>query len=204
FLEAHETANFRVEVVPTINHWEAYYVPAAGVPPSRGGDRPLGHADNPPLYMSVLTSPLDRPRPRSPGIRYVVVPKLPLEAIDGKREARIVRDRATGLRRVWSGFDASIYELPHPTPILTGPGRATITDLDSNRVEGWVARSGRYALRLRFSPYELIRGKVCVSPSKSRLTRLVALQPGRFVIQAIEDPLLVVTTAFENNGTRVC
>jgi hypothetical protein len=204
FLETHETANFRVEVVPTINHWEAYYVPSAGVPLARGWYRQLDIADNPELYLPVLTSDVYRRWLRSLGVRYVVVPKLPLEAIDGKREARIVRDRATGLRRVWSAFDATIYELPHPTPILTGPGRATITDLDSNLVEGSVARPGRYALRLRFSPYELIRGNVCVSPSRTRSTRLVARRPGRFVIQAIEDPLLVVATAFDRSATRVC
>jgi hypothetical protein len=57
---------------------------------------------------------------------------------------------------------------------------------------------------LRFSPYESIRGNVCVSPSRSRFTRLVAQRPGHFVIQAIEDPVLVVAAAFESDGTRGC
>ena len=36
FLSAHPAPGFRVEVVPTSNHWEAYFVPRAGLALARG------------------------------------------------------------------------------------------------------------------------------------------------------------------------
>jgi hypothetical protein len=36
FLAAHPAPGFRLEVVPTSNHWEAYYLPRAGYALARG------------------------------------------------------------------------------------------------------------------------------------------------------------------------
>jgi hypothetical protein len=200
FVRTHDASNYRVEVVPTANHWEAYFLPAAGVALARGWYRQLDIADDPQLYASTLTPRAYRAWLRREGVRYVVVPKLPLEAIDATREAALVRERAGGLREVWSDRDAVIYELPHATPLLTGPGAATITHLDSHLIAGSVGRAGRYLLRVHFSPYSAItRGSVCISAAPGRLTRVVARRPGRFTIAAIEDPAKLLVAAVEND-----
>jgi hypothetical protein len=200
YIRAHNVADFRVEVVPTANHWEAYFLPDAGVALARGWYRQLDIADNPQLYAPTLTPRGYRAWLRAEGVRYVVVPKLPLEAIDASREAAVVRAPATGLRRVWNGRGAAIYRLPFATPILTGPSPGTIIQLDSNRIEGFVSRPGRYRLRVHFSPYwGVSRGRVCMTPASGGLTTLVARRPGVFRIDAVEDPARVLIDAFSDD-----
>src|SRR5206468_194085 len=54
FLRTHDGPNFRVEVVPTREHWEAYYVPAAGFALARGWYRQIDLAQNPLLYRDRI------------------------------------------------------------------------------------------------------------------------------------------------------
>ena len=56
FLRTHEQPGFRVEVVPTAEHWEAYWIPKSGLPLARGWYRQLDTADNPTLYKTHLGS----------------------------------------------------------------------------------------------------------------------------------------------------
>jgi hypothetical protein len=203
FLRGHETSSFRVEVVPTANHWEAYFLPAAGVPLARGWYRQLDIADNPQLYAGTLTSRGYRDWLRARGVRFVVVPNLRREAIDATREAAIVRAPSTGLRKVWSGRSASIYELPRATPILTGPGAAAITKLNSNRIEGSVSAAGRYVLRANFDAYWLVaRGAACAAPAARGTTRLVFRRPGLFTLAALEDPAQVLLAAVDSDSAN--
>src|SRR6478672_8835623 len=54
FLQAHDRPGFRVEVVPTAEHWEAYWIPKAGLALARGWYRQLDVADNRVLYSKNL------------------------------------------------------------------------------------------------------------------------------------------------------
>jgi hypothetical protein len=203
FLERHGSARYRVEVVPTANHWESYYVPAAGIALARGWYRQLDIADNPQLYARRLTPRLYRSWLRARAVRFVVVPDLRLEAIDAQREAALVRSPATGLERVWSSRDAVIYELPHPTPLLSGPGRARVTELDSRQLRGRLTRPGTYLLRIHFSPYWTVaQGSICLARAAGRMTRLVARRSGRFVIRAVESPAEVLDMALGGDRHR--
>ena len=55
FLRADPNPNYRVDVVPTFDNWEAYYVPQAGFALARGWYRQLDLARNPALYRATLT-----------------------------------------------------------------------------------------------------------------------------------------------------
>ena len=48
------TPDYRVEVVPTGDHWESYWLPRAGFPLARGWYRQLDIAQNPLFYESPL------------------------------------------------------------------------------------------------------------------------------------------------------
>lgn len=193
FLHEHSGHGFRVEVVPTANHWEAYYFPAGGIALARGWYRQLDIADNPALYARRLTPADYRAWLRQSAVRFVVLPNLPLEAIDAQRESRLLRSGRAGLPPVWRSRRATIYELPNPTPLLTGPGRATITVFNSAAIRGRVVRSGDYSLRVRYTPYRsVVDGSVCLARGPGATTQLVAARPGRFAIRAIEAPLRVV------------
>lgn len=188
FLDAHVTPGFRVEVVPTANHWEAYYLPRAGLALARGWYRQLDIADNPALYASHLTPAGYRAWLLARGVRYVVLPHLSLEPMDAAREASLVRVPATGLREVFRSSAATIYLLHGAQPILTGPGAATVTRFSSSEITGRVSAAGRYLLSVHYTPYWQASGGVCVAEAPSRMTIVDTSRPGPFALHAIESP----------------
>jgi hypothetical protein len=153
FLSAHPASGYRLEVVPTANHWEAYYFPRAGYALARGWYRQLDIADNPELYRPRLTPKAYRNWLRREAVRYVVLPRGALEAIDARREAGLLRSGKAGLREVWRGAEGSIYALADADPILSGPGRTMITTFTSSTIAGYASKAGAYLLRVHYTPY---------------------------------------------------
>jgi hypothetical protein len=203
FLQSHESHAFRAEVVATAGHWEAYYLPRAGVALARGWYRQLDIADNHALYAPTLTPGSYRAWLRQRAVRYVVLPRLPLEAIDAQREALLLQSGHSGLRIVWTDRRSTIYALPNPTPILTGPGEGRVTRLTSSSIDGRLTRPGSYLLRVHYSRYWSIdRGALCLYPSRSGMTRLIAYRSGAFVIRAIETPVGVLTALLDGDSNR--
>ena len=203
FLRVHDSPAFRVEVVPTANHWEAYYIPHAGFALARGWYRQLDIADDAALYAPTLTAASYRDWLRGRAVRFVVLPNLPLEAIDAQREASVLRSPGSGLTVVRRTANATIYELPHATPLLTGPARATITSMQSSRLSGYVATPGTYLLRTRYSPYwSVTRGSLCVARAKSAMTLLRISRAGAFTIQATETPGGVIADLLDRDSHR--
>ena len=202
FLRAHDSPSFRVEVVPTANHWEAYYIPHAGFALARGWYRQLDMADDAALYAPTLTPTAYRAWLRQHAVRFVVLPHLPLEAIDGKREAALLRSPRSGLDTVARMANATIYELPGATPLITGPAPAKITSIRSSRLAGYVDAPGTYYLRARYSPYwSVTRGSLCLAPAKtSAMTVVRASRGGAFTIQAAETPGGVVADLLDDDS----
>jgi hypothetical protein len=201
FLKARHGPVFRVEVVPTANHWEAYYLPHAGIALARGWYRQLDIADDAALYAPKLTPASYRRWLREHAVRFVVLPHTALEAVDAQREARLLKSGTSGLRLVERTDHETVYALPRPTPLLTGPGRAAVTVLQSSRIEGYADRAGTYFLRVRYSPYwSVTRGSVCVMRGRSAMTRIRANRPGRFTIQADETPASLIATLVDGDA----
>src|SRR5579872_960312 len=199
FLRAHDEPKFRVEVVPTANHWESYYIPHAGFALARGWYRQLDIADDAALYAPRLSPASYREWLRQHAVRFVVLPNLPLEAIDAAREAALVRSPQSGLRRMLRTANATIYALPHPTPLITGPAHAAITALQSSRLLGYVDAPGTYYLRARFSAYwSVTRGAICLAPARSAMTLVHASGAGPFTIQAAKTPGGVVADLLDS------
>jgi len=200
YLRGHSTPGYRVEVVPTANHWEAYYLPAAGLALARGWYRQLDIADNPALYAPRLTAAGYRAWLDQRGVEYVVLPHLPLEATDAQREAALVRSGAAGLRPVSTTAAATIYRLPRATSVLVGPEPTSVSLLGSSEIAGWVGGPGSYLLRVHYTPYWSVdRGAVCLAPGDGAMTRLIATRRGRFTIRAIESPLGVLHTLIDDD-----
>jgi hypothetical protein len=203
FLHAHSGPNYRVEVVPTANHWEAYFLPHAGLPLARGWYRQLDIADDAALYARRLTGTTYRAWLRAHAVRYVVLPHLSPEAIDGHREATLIASGAAGLREVASSPAARIYELSHPKPMLSGPAAAAVTALRSDEIDGWVARPGSYLLRVHYTPYwSVVYGSLCLGRAGGKMTRLEAAHAGPFAIRAIETPAGVLAALLEGDARR--
>jgi hypothetical protein len=171
--------------VPTGAHWEAHYLPRAGIALARGWYRQLDVGLNDVLYEHDLTAPEYRAWLRERGVRYVLLPDLGLDSSGADAEAELLRSGRSGLRRVAATGDLAFYELPAPTPIITGPGRSAITELEHARIAGYTTRPGTYRLRVNHSPYWSVdRGQLRIEEGGEGLLLLRVSRPGRFQLSA--------------------
>jgi hypothetical protein len=205
YLDAHRSPGLRIEVVPSANHWETYYLPRAGLQLARGWYRQLDIADNPVLYRSRLTAREYDTWLRSEGVKYVVVPNLQPAAMGAKRETQLVLAPRDGFHEVFSSPSGIVLELRHPTPILTGPDPARITAVSHVGVVGWAAAAGTYLLRVHFTPYWHITGPpACVTASRGGMTRLDLKRGGRFTLTMQPTFTAVGARIFDDDPPSGC
>jgi hypothetical protein len=189
FLRQREQPGYRVEVVPTAEHWEAYWIPKAGLPLARGWYRQLDVVDNPALYANHLDAPAYRHWLRSDAVRYVLLSTTaPLDWEGGPQEARVVRSQRSGLKLVFHSRNWRIYELPHATPLLTGPANPVVTSFGHTAIRGRVFAAGRYLLRNHYTPYLRLQGSGCVSQGPDNMTYLDLTRPERFRLSVPGTP----------------
>jgi hypothetical protein len=183
YVERHSSTDYRVEAVPTVNHWESYYLPKAGLPIARGWYEQLDAGDNPLLYRRPLTPRIYRTWLRSVGVRYVVLADT-TPAPEGAAERGLLLSGLSGLRKVFTAPTGAVYELPRPTPILTGNAPAAISSDTHTGISGFVASPGLYLLRLHYSPYwKLTRGALCLRRAPRDMTLLEAKAAGPFALR---------------------
>ena len=183
YIRAHSGPNYRVEVVPTAAHWEAYWIPRGGLPLARGWYRQLDVVDNPLLYRKRLTGPLYRQWLRRLGIKYVVLPATKLDSVAAPVEAQLLRAGGSGLRLVFRSATTRIYELAEAAPLLSGPAAARITTFGHTTIAGHVAAPGRYLLRVRYNPYWGGAARsYCVRETASGMTELLMRKRGSFAL----------------------
>ena len=198
----HSTPSFRLEVVPTENHWEAYYVPRAGFAIARGWYQQLDTSNNPSLYAPALTPAGYQRWLRSVGVRYVVLPATQ-PASESQQEARLLHSGRSGLLEVFASASGSIYELPRATSILTGPAAARLTSLTHSGLAGWVARPGAYLLRVHYTLlWRLRHGSLCLRRAGGDMTRLVLRRAGRFALSARESVSALVGLVTDASATH--
>jgi hypothetical protein len=197
FLRTHASANYRVEVVPTYDHWEAYWVPKAGFALARGWDRQIDMAENGVLYRKPLTAAAYRRWLRLMGVRYVLLPDVPIGNKGADREARLLASGRSGLVEVFAHRNWRIFELPKARPILIGPAPASLLRFGHDRVVGTVREAGTYSLRVRYMPHwQVRRGEVCLERAPDGMTRMLIRRPGRFILTLDRNPAALVANAF--------
>lgn len=93
------------------------------------------------------------------------------------------------MREVFASPQLAIYEVPHPQPILTGPGKPALTRLDHAGVDAVLPAAGSYQLKIRYTRYWRVReGAVCVDRAADGMTIVRAWRPGRFSLAVPEGP----------------
>ena len=177
YLHQHLSKSYRVEAVDTAGHWDAVYLPRAGIPLARGWFRQNDYPQNRLLYSddgfgrSAYLRWL-----RSLGVRYVVLTDAPPD-YSARDEALLLRSGKSGLTRVMRTSDVSIYAVPSPRPLITGPGPASVVGLTESQVTVRAAEAGTYRLAIRYSPYWMA-STGCLDPGQDSMIRLRIPAPG--------------------------
>jgi len=151
FLRTNLSPSYRVEAVDTVDHWAAAYLPSAGVPIVRGWFRQNDFPQNELLYDRLVARDY-RAWLRSFAVRYVLLTDSPPD-YSAREEAKLLRSGRSGLRPVFHSAHATVFELPHARPLVTGPGGASVLYLWPTRVVLAVDAPGRYRVAVRWSPY---------------------------------------------------
>ena len=204
FLRANLGPNHRVEVVPTADHWEAYWVPKAGFALARGWYRQLDIAQNPLFYEEPLRAGEYREWLRDMGVRYVLLPDVQLGRYGEEREGDLLRSGRSGLPLVFTTSDWRMYELPQAEGILTGPGEASVSAHDHDRIAGTLSAAGVYRLAVRHTPYWRVeQGRLCLERAADGMTTLRAQAAGPFALE-IDDSLGAVVAAARDRAATDC
>jgi hypothetical protein len=192
------TPGYRVEAVDTTGHWEAVYLTRAGIPIVRGWFRQDDFPQNEVLY--------DGPGPRSYltwlhslGVRYVVLTGAP-EDYSARAEAVLLRSGHSGLPVVYASRNITVYAVPHPTPILTGPPGARVVALRQTEIDLQLRTPGRYRISVRYSPYFAAQG-ACITKSKDGMTLLNVTHAGRIRLAFAVTPTRALAALAGSNST---
>jgi hypothetical protein len=170
FLHGKLTPSYRVESVDTVNHWAAVYLPQAGIPIARGWFRQDDYPQNEILYEGFgARSYLGWLH--GLGVRYVVLTGAPSD-YSSRKEAALIRSGRSGLKAIFRSSNLTVYEVPHPRSMITGPGNPRVLALSSAQVRLELPQPGRYRLAVRYSPYLHAAG-ACLRKRADGMTELV-------------------------------
>jgi hypothetical protein len=204
FLSVNSGSGYRVEVVPTGDHWEAYWLPKGGFALARGWYRQLDIAQNRLFYEEPLRASDYRDWLRQMSVRYVLLPDTQLGRYGEEREADLLESGESGLREVFRTDDWRVYEVPGAETILSGPAEARVAELGHDRVAGSVAAAGDYRLAVRYTRYwRVVQGSVCLGEAPDGMTTLRADRAGAFALEIDERPAALVRAAI-GDGPAAC
>jgi hypothetical protein len=159
YLHRHLSPSYRVEAVDTSGHWEAVYLPQAGIPIARGWFRQDDFPQNALLYGRLGAGEYANWLRRL-GVRYVVLTDAPLD-YSARGEARLLRSGRSGLTLVLATAHATVYAVPRPRGIVTGAPGAVVTRFESSAITVDLPAAGEYRVAVRYSPYWRVSG-ACV------------------------------------------
>jgi len=166
---------YRVEAVDTAGHWEAVYLARARIPIVRGWFRQDDFPQNELLYdpfgRRAYLAWLHRL-----GARYVVLPNVPLD-YSARNEAKLLRSGRSGLEPVFRTPTLTIYSVPRPVSIVTGPGDPQVLALSDSSILLRLSQPGAFRIALHYTPYLAARG-ACIRATPGGMTELHARRAG--------------------------
>jgi hypothetical protein len=187
-------------VVDTAAHWPAAYVADAGIPLARGWYRQADYPQNDLLYRR-LTAPGYDAWLRRLGVAYVVLSDVRPD-FSARQEAQLLASGRSGLTVVRREGRVTIFAVPAPTAIVSGPGEPQVTELDHDSLRLRVDQPGEFHLAVQWSPYwDASHG--CLSRAPDGMTVFRTGEPGTVTIDhrvRIAEALRVLTGREERCG----
>jgi hypothetical protein len=188
FLKSHSDKNYRVEVVATAGHWEAYYLARAGVPLARGWYRQSDFPENDLLDQPAISPAAYRSWLRALGVQYVMLPDVALD-YSSQAEAALIQSGRSGLTLAGTAPHWRFYRLSKPVGIVSGGRvRPASVHVTTAAISFVAPTAGRYRVRVRYSPYWQPSTPMCVTPTASGMMQLSVTTPG-VVRLSMPDPL---------------
>jgi hypothetical protein len=92
-------------------------------------------------------------------------------------EAELLKSGRAGLTVVFASPHATVYAVPGPHPLVTGPGRARVLALDETHARLLLPRPGTYRLAIKYSPYWRTSAG-CLDPEPDGMTRISLSRSG--------------------------
>jgi len=175
YLQGHLSADYRVEVVDTVGHWPAMYFPQADIPLARGWFRQDDFPQNDLLYHP-LTAGQYLNWLRSLGIEYVVASDAPPD-FSAAGEAALLQSGRSGLPAVLHTADLTVYRVPDPQSMVTGPGSPEVRRLEPAGLSLQLDQPGVYRVAVRWSPYWRVSDG-CLEAGSDGMIRLTTNRPG--------------------------
>jgi hypothetical protein len=146
-------APVRIEIPPTQDRWEAYYV-SPKFPLARGWERQL-ESDEQRLFRGGLSAAGYHEWLRANGVSYVALPNAPLDYL-AHREAALIGGHLPYLTPIWSNGDWRLFAVRHASGLIDPP--ASIASIGADWFDLRTPRAGRFELRIHFSPYWSVAG----------------------------------------------
>jgi hypothetical protein len=145
-------SDHRIHVVALRRHWEAFYLPAAGYPITRGWYRQADSIHDHLFYTdydaAAYTSWL-----RRMGAEYVFLADARPDEWSEREETLLRHSPAFSLVRRTGAW--AVYRLRHAEPLVVGldGGRAHVVSFQHLRIDLSVDRPGAFLVKVTFSPY---------------------------------------------------
>jgi hypothetical protein len=175
YLHSQLSPDYRVEVVDTVGHWPAVYFPQAGIPLARGWFRQDDFPQNDLLYHP-LTADQYLSWLRNLGIRYVVLSDARPD-FSAAGEAALLQSGRSGLAPELETSNLTVFSVPDPQAIVTGPGAPAVTRLEPASLTLQLDRPGSYRVAVRWSPYWRTSGG-CLVQGSDGMIHLEAIRAG--------------------------
>ena len=154
----------RVEVVPTVTHWEAGYV-APFFPLARGWERQLETANDAIFYRpGRLSVAAYRAWLFANGVRFIALPDVALD-YSAAAEAQSVRSGVPGIDLVWHSAHWRVYRVAGDPGIVSGPAR--LLSSTAAQIDVLVTGPAPVVIRERYVPaWRVRRGRATLTVAK--------------------------------------
>jgi hypothetical protein len=173
----------RVEVPPTLEHWEAAFL-APHVSLARGWERQLDIANNNIFYVTGALTPASyKAWLDTNGVTWVALPSAPLDyAAQG--EARLLESGLVpGLRLAWQTPQWRLWVVEGSPGLVTGPAR--LVNLVPDHLTLQVSAPGPITVRVRYTTFwSVTSGVACLAQAPGGWTSIEAQTIGTLALSA--------------------
>lgn len=181
FLHSVDADTDRVEVVPTMRHWEAAYV-AVDLPLARGWERQLDRRFNPVFYEPQMTADDYRAWLLHAGVRYVALPDTQLD-YSAEAEAALLEHGQPFLRQVFGSAHWRVWEVVDSPGLVDGPAELVHVGTEVLRVR--VLDEADVVIRVHASAYWASEPALCIQSTRDGWIVVSDAKPG--VIEVFLD-----------------